>query len=124
MTVNKDEIIQTFYKRFTRLRTDKGFTPKDVAILAKVSLKTVYDWNKYLPNTFTLAKLSNIFDVSIDYLCGLSNETDIQMYSDQKYSTAKEIYKTIETIRPNENQSKIIVKILNDITKFNYNKKL
>ncbi len=58
--------------RIRALRKEKGLTQADLAAILKVSSRTVgfYETEGRDPDTETLKKLADYFEVSIDYLLG------------------------------------------------------
>ena len=66
----------TIGNRIKELRTSKNLTQEDIAKLVKVSKATIsnYEKGKVSPPIELLIKLAERYDVSIDWLCGLSNE--------------------------------------------------
>ena len=62
----------SFSQRLRELRTYHGVTPEDLAIVCNVTPQTVTGWEKMgrLPNVYTIARLANFFDTSIDDLIG------------------------------------------------------
>lgn len=71
-----------FPERIRELRNCYKYTQKDMA--QKLGIATItyvkYEHGENEPNYATLLELSNIFNVSIDYLLGNSDERDIQIY--------------------------------------------
>lgn len=67
--------MQVFGERLRDLRLDKKMTQSGLAKLLNVSGNTVYAWetDKQEPSMSTLLKLSEIFEVSLDYLFGKSD---------------------------------------------------
>lgn len=61
------------------LRTKKGLYQKDVASFLNVAVSTYSYWEqgKFEPDSETLKKLADYFDVSVDYLLGRENHTTI-----------------------------------------------
>ena len=66
----------TIGNRIKELRTSKNLTQEDIAKMVKVSKATIsnYEKGKVSPPIEILIKLAERYDVSIDWLCGLSNE--------------------------------------------------
>ena len=66
----------TIGNRIKELRTSKNLTQEDIAKMVKVSKATIsnYEKGKVSPPIELLIKLAERYDVSIDWLCGLSNE--------------------------------------------------
>ena len=67
--------------RIRRLRRKRGLTQAELASKIHVSRETVRDWelDKYEPSCQILVRLSNFFNVSIDYILGNTNGKLIQM---------------------------------------------
>lgn len=55
-----------------KLRKERGLTQSDLAKILKVSNSTIgmYEQGRRVPDTNTILDLSNIFNVSVDYLLG------------------------------------------------------
>lgn len=68
----------TFGKRLMQLRKEKGFTRESFAKHLDMSKYTLrnYEMDTHEPNSDFLIKLSKYFDVSIDYLMGLTEEKE------------------------------------------------
>lgn len=66
----------TIGNRIKELRTSKNLTQEDIAKMVKVSKATISNYEKWKvsPPIELLIKLAERYDVSIDWLCGLSNE--------------------------------------------------
>ena len=66
----------TIGNRIKELRTSKNLTQEDIAKMVKESKATIsnYEKGKVSPPIELLIKLAERYDVSIDWLCGLSNE--------------------------------------------------
>ena len=66
----------TIGNRIKELRTSKNLTQEDIAKMVKVSKATIsnYEKGKVSPPIELLIKLAERYDVSIEWLCGLSNE--------------------------------------------------
>ena len=65
-----------FPKRLKELRLEAGLTQKDLANAIEVGRTTIseYESGKIVPKQEGLLKLANHFNVSVDYLTGVSNE--------------------------------------------------
>lgn len=65
----------TFQKRFRDLYNEKRTTQKELAIALAVSRPTIAGWldGKNIPDIVSLAQLAQFFNVSADYLLGLSD---------------------------------------------------
>lgn len=76
--------------RIKDLRKERGLTQSDLAKVLKVSARTVgfYETCQRDPDTDTLKKMADFFDVSIDYLLG---RIDIRDLNEQRpYQPAKD----------------------------------
>ena len=65
-----------FPKRLKELRLNAGLTQKDLAKAIEVGRTTVseYESGKIVPKQEGLLRIANHFNVSVDYLTGVSNE--------------------------------------------------
>ena len=66
----------TLENRLKSLRKENGYTQEDVAkkLGLTKSAYGYYEQGKTVPDAHTLSKLANIFDVSTDYILGLTDE--------------------------------------------------
>lgn len=64
------------YERIKDLRREYGFTQKDVAVKLSMSQTgySKYETGENDIPTAVLIKLSNLYDVSVDYILGISND--------------------------------------------------
>ena len=60
------------YEIIRNLRTEKGLSRKEVAEKVGVTVQTVYRWENGMsfPNDASLKRLSDLFGVSVDTICG------------------------------------------------------
>lgn len=67
--------MNTLGDRLRELRTEKDLEQKELANILQVHKGTISNWenNKRNPDNEMLTKISNFFDVSIDYLLGKTN---------------------------------------------------
>ena len=64
-----------FWEQFIQLCNERDIKPNPLAKELGISSGILTRWKSgSLPNTDTLIKISNYFNVSIDYLCGLVHE--------------------------------------------------
>ena len=65
-----------FSKRLKELRLNNGLTQKDLAKAIEVGRTTIseYESGKIVPKQEGLLKIANHFNVSVDYLTGVSND--------------------------------------------------
>jgi len=66
--------------RIKELRKEKNMTQSDLAKLLNVSYRSVgfYENEKRDPDTHTLKILADLFDVSIDYLLGITDTRKVK----------------------------------------------
>lgn len=75
--INRKEVITIkFNTRLKELRLEKGQTQKELANAIEVGRTTIseYESGKIVPKQEGLLKIANHFNVSVDYLTGVSNE--------------------------------------------------
>lgn len=79
-----------FASRFRGLRAEKGLTQREVAQRLDVSPTTVASWEqeKNNPGLDTLVDIAHLFDVSVDYLLGL---TDNKRPAEKYYYSGAEL---------------------------------
>ena len=65
----------TLSKRIKKLREDKGFSKRKLAIELNVSDTAIGDWEdgKTIPNAAYVFALAHFFSVSADYIVGLTS---------------------------------------------------
>ena len=63
-------------KRITELRRERGVTLKSVGNSTGISpsLLSLYEHGETVPGYWNLLTLARYFDVSVDYLCGITSE--------------------------------------------------
>ena len=66
----------TCKERIKELRTSKGLTQKQLAEETKLSVRGVqnYELGERVPTLQAVIALADFFDVSLDYLCGRSDD--------------------------------------------------
>lgn len=73
------------YERLKLLRTEKKLTQEEIANIFNVSRNVVANWEnpnrQGEPDVDMLITLSNFYEVSIDYLCGVTDIRD-RIYED------------------------------------------
>jgi len=69
-----------YFKRIKDLRVDNDYLQKDIAKLLGISQQyySQYELGKYTMPIELLIKLSKLYNVSLDYIVGLSNEKKIK----------------------------------------------
>ena len=69
-----------FGRKLRKLRKDNNLTQTQLADKLEITKATVsaYETNAKYPSIEVLIKISNIFNVSSDYLLGLSEKTEFQ----------------------------------------------
>lgn len=81
------------YNKVKELCRDKNITQKQLADIIGINQNTIKTWEHKLPNSETLVKIADYFNVTTDYLLGRSsnklltrkNERDIQKSLEQIY---------------------------------------
>ena len=83
-----------WYKRIRDLRIDNDLTKTELANKLDISERTLarYETGESEPTISVLIKMSHIFDVSIDYICCIKDETFITEVS------TKEVVKISENL--------------------------
>ena len=68
--------MEIFCKRLKELRTEHEFTQKTLAEKLNTTNSAVCDWEKgrTQPDLQMLTKIANLFEVSVDYLLGLTGD--------------------------------------------------
>ena len=86
-----------FDKRLKKLRLEQGWKQKDLAEKLGMATSTIGMYERALrqPDTETLTKFSNLFNVSSDYLLGISDKRD---HSDLTEKDKKDISRTLDTL--------------------------
>ncbi|MGG1880168.1 helix-turn-helix transcriptional regulator [Paenibacillus cisolokensis] len=84
--------------RIKNLRKDKGLTQRDLASKLEIDNTTVSKWEAdvYEPDTATLNKLADLFEVTADYLLGRTNnpkgyQSNMSFYGGPDHYTQDEI---------------------------------
>lgn len=69
--------MDTFLARLRKAIKNSGLTHEKIAEKIGVERSTVSHWatGRNTPDPYTLAKLANVLGVSVDYLCGLEEQT-------------------------------------------------
>lgn len=64
-----------FHERLKELRTDKGLSQSQLAGQLNVDFRTISNWENGVrqPNINTLVVIAKFFEVSADYLLGISD---------------------------------------------------
>lgn len=75
---NKDGGSKMYFKRLKDLREDHDYKQKDIANLLDISQQyySQYELGKYTMPIELLIKLAKYYNVSLDYLVGLTNSKD------------------------------------------------
>ena len=65
-----------FFLRLKDLRTERGYTQKQLAEAIQTTADSIYSWEKgrSQPSIETLCKLADFFECSIDYLTGREDD--------------------------------------------------
>ena len=78
-----------FSKRLKELRLNNGLTQKDLAKAIEVGRTTIseYESGKIVPKQEGLLKIANHFNVSVDYLTGVSNDPATRKQNESSLDT-------------------------------------
>ncbi len=71
-----------FAEQLVKYRQDRGMTQQELAAVLEVSVSAVQKWERGSaePNARTLQRMADIFDVSLDEMCGRTpRETNISV---------------------------------------------
>lgn len=92
--------MKDFGNRLKNLRNDKGMLQRELADLLKVSRVTIthYENGKRSPDQATIKKISQLFNVSTDFLLGNSNIKD-PYHEDNGMDKYKKDIEAIEKFR-------------------------
>ncbi len=98
--------------RIRALRKEKNITQAELGKFLKVSDRSIgfYELGERDPDTDTLRRLADYFDVSIDYLLGRSDIRDTAesiIYSFSKEAIAQEVVRESEAELPQEAKEEI-----------------
>lgn len=68
----------TFSDRLQQLKSDRNLLQKNIASAVNISLRTYqrYESGERKPDSEVITKLADYFNVSTDYLLGLSDESE------------------------------------------------
>ena len=63
-----------FAVRLVQLKNERQWSQKELAEKIRVNPATLsnYEHRNFVPDLWTLLEIAKVFDVSLDYLCGLS----------------------------------------------------
>ncbi len=106
-----------FAQRIINLREQKGMYQKDLAEIFNIEQATISNWEKgkRVPDSDMLIKISQFFNVSIDYLLGNENNNKTA----EKDLKDKEIFKSVlQKAGYTTNNENISNKELENIIKF------
>jgi transcriptional regulator with XRE-family HTH domain len=97
--------MELFGLRLKSVRTAKGFTQKQLAEKLEVVKASVssYEQNTNSPSLETFIKLCKIFDVSADFLLGLSDNMEVEMshLTDEQVSLIMNLINQFERLNNN-----------------------
>ena len=71
--------MQIFSERMRELRKERGLKQREMAEICGVKLRSYqgYEYGKHYPEVSGLIEIAKFFDVSTDYLLGLTDKRDI-----------------------------------------------
>lgn len=107
----------SFAERIKYLRERKCLTQQDMASILGISKSTYvkYERGEREPKFEALFELSKVFDVSTDYLLGMSDEENRYIYSARKAVDLMTSKSFLETLGKHENA---VTKMVGDYTSF------
>lgn len=76
----------TLYERVEVLAKKQGLSVFDLSDRLNLSRNAIYSWKKSSPKAETLAKVAEYFDVTTDYLLGLTDDPSSNKKSDNNLS--------------------------------------
>lgn len=84
---------ETFGTRLKKSRQEKGITQKELSAILHVSLSTVSMWenDKNIMDIKIAAEISDILDVSVDYLLGIEKGDGLPQFIKQKLGKLENI---------------------------------
>ncbi|MED9903574.1 MAG: helix-turn-helix transcriptional regulator [Lachnospiraceae bacterium] len=105
-----------FAQRLKQLRTERQVSQSELATVLNISNRTIsmYEQGNSEPNVETLIKIANYFNVTTDYLIGLSEgkTTDLQkLYEEIGLSEASIDYLKMLTTFKNEHSNPTVLKL-------------
>lgn len=109
--------------RFSNLKIEFNISNKQVADYLSVSPSAVSRWEsgEKSPSIENIVKLAEFFNVSTDYLLGLTNEKQIykQVLDDNTNDERKELINNITTSfsKLNNDQLKLVLNLISNIVK-------
>ena len=107
-----------FNERLKQLRSEKGLVQKDMAKFLNITTSAYgyYEQGKRNPDPKTLMKLSNFFNVSVNYLLGktdrINNKKDVKRVDKEILDLLQGISKNIEELKKGQEELKEEVKEL------------
>lgn len=78
--------MNSFGNRLKALRKEKKLTQAQLGELLKTSHATInrYEKNIYQPDINTIKEIANIFNVTADYLLGMTDKRDVEIIEDKE----------------------------------------
>jgi len=107
-----------FSARLAQLREERGLTRKEVAEKLNIDQTTYgkYELSKRQPDYDTLKKIASFFDVSIDYLLGLTDERNPGTSSIDLPPEAKVLFRDVKKLTPEQLElvTKLVKEFINE----------
>ncbi|GIP62868.1 hypothetical protein J32TS6_14230 [Virgibacillus pantothenticus] len=99
---SKKGVIKIFHNKLKALRHKSNKTQKELAQELNIGQSTIamYENGKRKPDTKTLKKIADFFNVTVDYL--LDNEVNSQFTEEEELDIARELERTIEQLKANK----------------------
>ena len=108
----------TFYERFAELCRDNNISPSAAAQINGINRSTVTRWKQkaYIPRLETVKKLSNYFEVTVEYLMDLENTkyrssvtaADVKRFlfgSETSDKMWKEVLRLVDTLKSKQDEN-------------------
>lgn len=105
--------------RIRLLAKERGMTLKSVAIAIEVHENNWMNWKTGSPSISTLIKAARFFEVSLDYLVGLTDDRNAYVSATNLPEHMLRIFDTVRRLNPTPHQSLTIQKVIEYLFKFN-----
>ncbi len=78
--------MSTLQERMKQLRTQNYLTQEDIALMLDASRATLANWEtgRTKPDSTSLSKLADCFDVTVDYLLGRVDQTNAEVIAEDR----------------------------------------
>ena len=106
---NTEQYYMIFSERLVNLRKEKGIKQETLAADLKISQQTLSKWENghSEPTLLQLYTLAGLFDVSMDYLVGMSNDRHIKDIEAIKMDLLRDIQESFEQLKEEFNNNPV-----------------